>query len=162
MKNDDRIRCSSCGKPQSQVRKVVAEVPTGPISATNAWISVPRSSVRSFRIPSPRRKACLSVKQKKRDDTPDPARSINLLKPKEAEGFPRLLRHRSGRGEEGPLRRRLQPLQANQVPEKDGRGLEVRERPHARPHRFRQDPARTDARADYRRAFRYCGCHDSD
>ena len=69
------------------------------------------------------------------------------------QGRARPVRDQPGAGQEGPLGRRLQPLQAGQrrPPGRRGRAPEV-ERPAGRADRLRQDAARPDPRAGPRRA----------
>ena len=86
MKNDDRIRCSFCGKPQSQVRKLIA----GPNGAyiCDECVDICSEIIDEEFADSFAEEEGLPVgRQKNRDDAPDPARSINLLKPKELKDF---------------------------------------------------------------------------
>ena len=76
---------------------------------------------------------------------------------------PRPVRDRPGAGEEDPLGRRLQPLQAARIG-RQGRRSRAREVEHPadRPDRLRQDAARADARAAARRAVRHRRRDDAD
>ena len=70
---------------------------------------------------------------------------------------PERLRHRPGAGEEDPLGRGLQPLQAGPGGQLRRRRRRAREVEHlaARPDRLRQDPPRPDAGPDAERAVRH-------
>ncbi|MEE3481460.1 MAG: ATP-dependent Clp protease ATP-binding subunit ClpX [Lachnospiraceae bacterium] len=85
MKNDDRIRCSFCGKPQSQVRKLIA----GPNGAyiCDECVDICSEIIDEEFADSFAEEEGLPVRQNSRDDAPDPARSINLLKPQELKNF---------------------------------------------------------------------------
>ena len=76
---------------------------------------------------------------------------------------PRPVRDRPGAGEEDPLGRGLQPLQAarDRRQGRRGRARQV-EHPADRPHGLGQDAARADARAPARRAVRDRRCDDAD
>ncbi len=86
MKNDDRIRCSFCGKPQSQVRKLIA----GPNGAyiCDECVDICSEIIDEEFADSFAEEEGLPVGAHKRnEDTPDPARNINLLKPQELKTF---------------------------------------------------------------------------
>ena len=72
---------------------------------------------------------------------------------------PRPVRDRPGHGQENPVGRRLQPLQAveNDHEERRRRARQV-EHPAGRPDRLRQDAARADARPAPERAVRHGRC----
>ena len=94
------------------------------------------------------------------EDAPDPAEAPE---PSPDQGHPRRVRHLPGEGEEGPLGRGLQPLQADQRGRgrRRGRAPEV-ERPAGRAHRLGQDPARPDAGAHPRRPVLHRRRHLAD
>ena len=134
------LKCSFCGKSQKQVKKLIA----GPgvyicdecIDLCNEIIEEELTDTGELRF----------------DELPTPARDPHV---------PRRLRRRPGRGEEDPLGRRLQPLQAHPVPaERCGVGrrddveLAEEQHPAARPHGLRQDPPRPDAGPPAQRAVR--------
>ena len=86
MKNDDRIRCSFCGKPQSQVRKLIAG-PNGAYICDECVDICSEIIDEEFADSFAEEEGLPVCRQKNRDDAPDPARSINLLKPKELKDF---------------------------------------------------------------------------
>ena len=74
------------------------------------------------------------------------------------------VRHRPGPRQEGPLRRRPQPLQAagpRRGPRERGRARQVEHPPH-RPDRLRQDPAGPHPGPDPQRALRHRRRHHAD
>ena len=86
-----------------------------------------------------------------RDAAPE-ERELEAPEPAPDQGRARPVRHQPGAGQEGPLGRGLQPLQAGQrrPPGRRGRAPEV-ERAAGRPDRFGQDAARPDPGARARR-----------
>ena len=88
----DLLKCSFCGKSQKQVKKLIA----GPgVYICDECIDL-----------------CNEIIEEELSESAD-LKWDDLPKPREIFDFPRAVRHRAGRREEGPLGRRLQPLQAH-------------------------------------------------
>ena len=127
-------RCSFCGKSQEQVRKLIA--------GQGVYICDECINL------------CQEIIEEELLETPRPKNaSAKLPNPAPDQGRPRPVRDQPGAGQEGPVGRGLQPLQAGQrrPPGRRGRAPEV-QRPARRPDRFRQDAAGPDPGARARRA----------
>ena len=127
-------RCSFCGKSQEQVRKLIAGQG---VYICDECINLCQEIIEEEMLEAPQVQA---VGRQAPEPPPDQVRA-------------RPVRHQPGAGQEGPLGRRLQPLQAGQRRPRGrrGRAPEV-ERPAGRPDRLRQDAPRPDPRAGPRRA----------
>ena len=132
----DLVKCSFCGKSQKQVKKLIA----GP----------GRLHLRRVHRPVQRHHRGGARRQRRGP----------LRRAAQAQGDPRVpqrLRDRAGARQEGPLGRRLLPLQAGavrQLPRRRRRAGEVQHLA-ARPDRLRQDAARPDAGPHAQRAVRH-------
>ncbi len=139
----DLLKCSFCGKSQKQVKKLIA----GPgvyicdecIDLCNEIIEEELSETQEFKL----------------ERAPQAPRDLRL---------PERLRDRPGAGEEGPVGRRLQPLQADPGRRRRGRRGRAAEVEHhaARAHRVRQDAPRADARPHAERPVRHRRRHGAD
>ena len=126
-------RCSFCGKSQEQVRKLIAGQG---VYICDECINLCQEIIEEEMLEAAEGEA---VGRQAPEPPPDQVRA-------------RPVRHQPGAGQEGPLGRGLQPLQAGQRRPRGrrGRAPEV-ERPARRADRLRQDAARPDARPGPRR-----------
>ena len=88
-------RCSFCGKSQEQVRKLIAGQG---VYICDECINLCQEIIEEEMLEAPRAKP----------------QAAKLPNPRADQGRPRPVRHQPGAGQEGPLGRRLQPLQADQ------------------------------------------------
>ena len=134
---DKLLYCSFCGKSQHEVRKLIA----GPsVFICDECIELCNDIIRE-------EGAAAESARTRSQQAPDAARD-----PPD----PRPVRHRPGAGEEDPLGRRLQPLQAARVRRQGRRGRARQvEHPADRADRLGQDAARADAGAPARRSVRH-------
>ena len=137
-------RCSFCGKSQEQVRKLIAGQG---VYICDECINLCQEIIEEEMLETPRPKAA----------------ATKLPEPAPDQGRARPVRHQPGAGQEGPVGRGLQPLQAGQrrPPGRRGRAPEV-ERAARRPDRLRQDAARPDAGPRARRAVLHRRRHLAD
>jgi ATP-dependent Clp protease ATP-binding subunit ClpX len=124
-KNDEGklLYCSFCGKSQHEVRKLIA----GPsVFICDECVELCNDIIREeMQEGWARPPAAAQAPRDQRE--------------------PRSVRHRPGAGQEGPVGRRLQPLQAARGSRCQGRHRDRQEQhPAHRPHRLRQDAARRD------------------
>ena len=143
----DLLKCSFCGKSQKQVKKLIA----GPgVYICDECIDL-----------------CNEIIEEELAESGE-VKCEELPKPMEICAVPGQLRGRPGAGQEGSLRRGLQPLQAD--PGRVGRRARRRQRrragqvqhPADRPHRLRQDAPGADPGPDAQRAVRHRGRHGAD
>ena len=132
-----QYHCSFCGKTQDQVRRLIAGPGRG-LHLRRVRRAVPRDH-RGGGQPAPQKAKFPAAR------VPTPQAHLRAAQ---------RVRHRPGPGQEGPLRRRLQPLQAHRRRDADRRGRAGEEQhPPRRPHRLRQDPPGPDPGQDPRRAL---------
>ena len=125
----DLLKCSFCGKSQKQVKKLIA----GPgVYICDECIDL-----------------CNEIIEEELSETAE-LKLDELPKPAEIYGVPRRVRRRAGPGEEGPVGRRLQPLQAHPGRRQGRRGRA----PEVEHHDPRSDRLREDATS--RRRSRGC------
>ena len=136
----DLLKCSFCGKSQKQVKKLIA----GPgVYICDECIDL-----------------CNEIIEEELSQNTE-VRFDDLPKPREIYELPERLHHRSGTGEEDPLGRGLQPLQARagrRVRRPRCRAAEVEHLAH-RPDGLRQDAPRADAGAHAEGPVRDRGRH---
>ena len=137
-------RCSFCGKSQEQVRKLIAGQG---VYICDECINLCQEIIEEEMLEAPKKRPAAA-------EAPEPAPD---------HGDPGPVRHLAGEGEEGPLGRGLQPLQAGQRRQhrRRRRAPEV-ERPARGPDRLRQDAPRPDAGPDPRRPVLHRGRHLAD
>ena len=131
------LYCSFCGKSQHEVRKLIA----GPsVFICDECIELCNDIIREESATDKGGRPRPLGPPDPEGDLPDPGR----------------VRDRPGAGEEDPVGRGLQPLQAAQTPveERRGRAREI-EHPARRPDRIGEDAARADARAPPERPVRH-------
>ena len=141
---DKLLYCSFCGKSQHEVRKLIA----GPsVFICDECIELCNDIIRE-------EGATAEAVARRQEQAADAARD-----PPD----PRPVRDRPGPGEEDPLGRRLQPLQAARDRQQGRRGRAREEQhPADRPDGLGQDAARADARAAARRPVRDRRRDDAD
>ena len=133
----DLLKCSFCGKSQKQVKKLIA----GPgVYICDECIDLCNEIIEE------------ELSEPSEHQMGQPAQAAGDLR------VPRRVRDRPGQGQEGALRRGVQPLQADpdrrRAPRRRRRGAGQVQHPAARPDRLRQDAARADPRPAAQRAVR--------
>ena len=90
----DLLKCSFCGKSQKQVQQLIA----GPgVYICDECVELCNEI----------------IEERLAEAGEEPSSEFDLPKPREIFALPRGVRHRAGRRQARPLRRRLQPLQAH-------------------------------------------------